>query len=103
MTSCTTVFFFAKINDGEHRTDLNPNKGGKEGLDFLEMLKPEEYIHPKLRGDVDRTYTDEKGKVQGFENTNEGFEVVLTDLRLAADKKYGNTAKIIINRRVASL
>ena len=78
--------FFAKIDDKRHRTDLNPIKGGKEGLGFLGMIAPDEYIHPKLRGDVDRTYTDSKGRVKNYEPTREGYELSLTDPRLAAEK-----------------
>jgi hypothetical protein len=81
--------FFTKIDDKEHRTDLNPVKGGKEGLEFLELLEPDEYIHPILRGKDDKTYTDAQGRVQGYENTKEGLEVFVTDPKLAAEKNMG--------------
>ena len=70
--------FFGKIGQQHerHETDLNPVKGGKEGPGILGVFDPEEYIHPKLRGKPDRTYTDSKGRVRDYETTDEGFKYV---------------------------
>ena len=83
--------FFGKIGQQHerHETDLNPVKGGKEGPGILGVFDPEEYIHPKLRGKPDRTYTDSKGRVRDYETTDEGYEITLTDPRLAAEKNVG--------------
>ena len=83
--------FFAKmgLHHERHETDLNPVIGGKEGPGVLGIFEPEEYIHQKLRGKPDRTYTDSKGRVKNYEPTDEGFEISITDPRLAAAKNTG--------------
>ena len=83
--------FFGKIGQQHerHETDLNPVKGGKEGPGILGVFDPDEYIHPKLRGKPDRTYTDSKGRVKDYETTDDGYDITLTDPRLAAEKNMG--------------
>ena len=75
--------FFAKIGDGEHRTDFS-KKGGKEGLEFIESLEPEVYIPREVRSG--KTHTDERGLVQDYKRTVEGYEVTVTNPRLAGEK-----------------
>ena len=64
-------------------------------MEFIEALEPEVYIHPELRGKNERTYTDAQGMVQGFERTKEGYEALVTNPRLAAEKKHGNIQQSI--------
>ena len=80
--------FFAKIGNKKHDTDFS-GKGGPEGLSFVESLDPEVYIPKALRGRKNEAYTDEQGQIQGFQYTREGYEAIVTNPRLAAEKNAG--------------